>query len=359
MHSTLLELLVDPVSKTPLRVEARHCHADGQILEGTLCASETRRYPITNGIPRFVLTTDADQLQTSASFGFKWAQRQTYDSPQRRAIAQEWLVQRYSFRGVEPMRRWFSTRRRILDAGCGSGFSTSLWMDESWHAETEWVGVDISGAIDVAQERLAALPGTHFVQADLLQLPFRDQAFDAIFSEGVLHHTPSLNRALQALVAVLEPGGELWFYVYRKKGAIREFTDDHIRHVVSSLEPHEAWEALRPLTKLGQALALLQTEVEVPEDIPYLGIKAGRYDVQRFLYWHVAKAFWNDALSFDENHHVNFDWYHPRYAHRYTEDDVRRACEGAGVAITYCHEEESGWTVRAVKRAGASACAAS
>ena len=39
-------------------------------------------------------------------------------------------------------------------------------------------------------------------------------------------------------------------------------------------------ELLRSLTRLGQALAELKAEVEVPKDIPYLGIKAGRYDVQ-------------------------------------------------------------------------------
>lgn len=48
---------------------------------------------------------------------------------------------------------------------------------------------------------------------------------------------------------------------------------------------------LRPMTKLGQALAELGVEVDVPEDIPYLGIRAGRHDVHRLIYWHVAKLF--------------------------------------------------------------------
>jgi SAM-dependent methyltransferase len=189
----------------------------------------------------------------------------------------------------------------------------------------------------------------HFIQADILQLPFREQMFDTIFAEGVLHHTPSTELALKSLVSILEPGGEILFYVYRKKGPIREFTDDYIRNIVSSLDPEEAWDMLRPLTRLGQALAELHTQVEVSEDIPYLGIRAGRYDVQRLIYWHFAKLFWNESFSFEENNHVMFDWYHPRYAHRQTEDEVRRWCNEAGLSIVHFDVQESGFTVRAIK----------
>ena len=63
-----------------------------------------------------------------------------------------------------------------------------------------------------------------------------------------------------------------------------------------------------------------------------------------------SKLFWNDDLSFDENLHVNFDWYHPRYAHRHTEEEVRGWCEEADLDVTRFHVEPSGFTVRAVKR---------
>lgn len=348
MHRSLLDILVDPISKTPLQVEEHRCGAGGSIVEGVLRSPEGRSYTITNGIPRFVLTEDNDQKQTGSSFGFKWQQRHTYESPQMRSTTQQWLVQRYGFKSVDEMRGFFGSRRRILDAGCGSGFSTSLWMNPSWEGSA-WIGVDISTAIDVAQERLGFIDNTHFIQADILQLPFLENTFDTIFSEGVLHHTPSTELALKSVLRVLEAGGEILFYVYRKKGPIREFSDDYIRDIVSSLDPQEAWAVLRPLTRLGQALAELHAEIQVPEDIPYLGIKAGRYDVQRLIYWHFAKLYWNEAFSFEENNHVNFDWYHPRYAHRHTEAEIRRWCDEASLSIIHFDAQESGFTVRAVK----------
>ncbi len=350
MDKSLLDILVDPISKMPLQLEVQLQNADGQISEGNLVGHHGN-YAILDGIPRFVLTEDRDQKQTEKSFGFKWQQRDSYDAPQVQEIARHWLVQRYGFENISQMRTYFANQQRILDAGCGSGYSALLWMNQEWQTsgEAEWFGADISVAIDVAQERLASIPGTHFMQADLMQLPFAKETFDIIFSEGVLHHTPSTELALKSLIPLLKEGGEMMFYVYRKKGPIREFTDDYIRELVCSLPPQEAWQMLRPLTKLGQALAELNVEVEVPEDIPYLGIKAGPIDVQRLIYWNVAKLFWNDAYSFEQNHHVNFDWYHPSYAYRQTEEEVRRWCDEAGLSIVHFDAQESGFTVRAIK----------
>jgi ubiquinone/menaquinone biosynthesis C-methylase UbiE len=352
MQRSLLDILVDPVSKTPLRVQTDQAEDTDDIVTGVLKDKNGKTYPVANGIPRFVLTDDSHQQQTAQSFGFKWQQQHTYDSPQVFSVARQWLLERYGFETINHMQRFFTGRQRILDAGCGSGFSSSLWLDASWRNEgqVEWIGADISMAIDVAQGRLGSFSGTHFVQADILQLPFREQAFDTIFSEGVLHHTPSTEAAFKSLVPLLKSNGQIMFYVYRQKAPVREFTDDYIRNKIASLEPEEAWAALRPLTKLGQSLANLQTEVDVPEDIPLLGIKAGRYDLQRLIYWHFAKMFWNQAFDFEANNHVNFDWYHPRYAHRHTEDEIRCWCREADLDIIHFNIQESGFTVRAVKK---------
>ncbi len=347
MRKELLKLLADPVSKSALTLETA-METAGDVLEGTL-HSKGNDYPVRNAIPRFVLTEDARQKQTEKSFGYKWSQQDTYDSPGVHDASRRWLVARYGFQNVNDMQAFFAKGRRILDAGCGSGFSASLWMDEGWRrgGHAEWVGADISSAIDVARSRLGTIGGTSFVQADLLQLPFKEKTFDLIFSEGVLHHTPSTEKAFRSLLTVLAPAGEILFYVYRKKGPIREFTDDYVRNFLATLPPEVAWERLKPLTKLGKSLASMHGQVRVEEDISDLGIKAGSYDIQRFVYWNFAKLFWNETFKFEENHHVNFDWYHPAYAHRHTEEEVRRWCEDAHLSIVHFDAQESGFTVRA------------
>jgi arsenite methyltransferase len=349
VRSELTEILVDPVDGGPLELQEAKRDGD-EILAGALRATGGREYAITEGIPRFVTVEDPGQAQTQSSFGFKWTKSDSFGSEGMKRELHSWLLDRYGFASGDGMRAFFASHERTLDAGCGAGFATSAWMDDDWSSGGTWVGADISDAIDVARERLGQFPGTHFVQADVLELPFRPATFDVVFSEGVLHHTPSTERAVKTLVRLLRPGGELMIYVYRRKGPIREFTDDYVREQLAELTPAEAWEAMRPLTRLGQALAELETTVEVPEDVPLLGIKAGRHDVQRLIYWNVAKLFWNPELTFEENNHLNFDWYAPRYAWRHTEDEVRRWFAESGLEIARLHVHEAGFTVRGVRR---------
>ena len=348
MREALLEILADPLQHRPLALMSAHRDAAGDIVDGTLESGAGARYDITSHIPRFVANGETAQGQVERSFAFKWQQQHTYRSAGMVEQSREWLVSRYGFRSADDMCRYMSERSSVLDAGCGAGWSASLWLGPAWTG-MRWVGADISVAIDVARSRLSEFPNTDFVQADILHLPFRPETFDVIFAEGVLHHTPSTERAFHALVPLLRPGGEVMAYVYRRKSPVREFTDDYIRAAMSKLDPEEAWAQLRSLTALGQALAALKAEVDVPEPIPCLGIPAGKQDVQRLVYWHFAKLFWNDAYSFEENNHINFDWYHPAYAHRHTEEEIRGWCAAAKLHITHFDAQESGFTVRATR----------
>jgi arsenite methyltransferase len=330
----LLELLVDPVTGEALRLEG-----DG------LRAPDGRMFPIRDGIPRFVGSLEDGQQQTSDTFGFKWGKTETYDSPEMHDLALGWMLERYGFTTAVEAREYLEAGSPFLDLGCGGGLTASLWMDR-WQGEA-WVGVDISDAVDVAKRRLPESAQTHFVQADVMALPFRPGTFRTVFSEGVLHHTPSTRAALAAAAAMLAPGGEIMFYVYRRKSPVREFTDDYVREHLHGLSSEEAWAALRPLTTLGQTLARLHATVSLDEGVPLLGIPPGRFDVQRLIYWHFAKVFWNEALSFETNNHINFDWYTPRYAHRQSEAEVRGWCADLGLSIERFHVEDAGYTVRA------------
>jgi arsenite methyltransferase len=350
MKRALLDKLADPIARRPLSLGV-DASQSAVVDNGTLRSEDGAEYRITEGIPRFVLTSDAGQAQTSRAFGFKWKKRDTYDSPAAKAAAAKWYLEKYDFASLDQWAAHFDARESVIDIGSGSGFSSSLFLESPrWLGKAMWVGVDISEAIDVAKERLAAISNTHFVQGDALQLPFRDGSFDTVFSEGVLHHTPSTHDALLSAARVLATGGEACFYVYKKKAPIREFTDDYVREQIAPLSDDEAWDAMRSLTELGRALAETKATVDLKVDVPLLGMKAGVHDVQRLIYWNVAKLFWNDALSFEENVHINFDWYRPRYAHRQTEAEVRQWCEEARLDIRRLHDSEAGYTVRAVKR---------
>lgn len=292
------------------------------------------------------------QRQTESAFGFKWAKRETYESEPMRHAAREWLFERYCGGNPAVLSEWLSGgRKKILDAGCGAGFSAMLFFADHLR-QHDYIGADISDAANVARERFseAGYPGT-FMKRDLLDLPIPDNSLDMIFSEGVLHHTDSTERALKTLAQKLRVGGLFLFYVYAKKALVREFTDDAVREALRQMTDDKAWEALKPLTKLGIALGELDVQLTVPEDIPYLGIKAGQLDLQRFFYWHICKMYYKPEFSVDEMNHINFDWFRPLNCHRQTPEEVRRWCLEANLSIDRIAVQDAGITVVAQKRA--------
>lgn len=317
--------------------------------EGGQVSLQGQRFVRRGGILRAEGLLSDTQGQTGEAFGFKWKKRDTFDSPASLARAKQWLVQRY---GEVETASWWSDHGDsplVVDAGCGAGMS-GLELFGKRIANVRYLAVDISAAVDVAAVRFAerGLPAG-FMQADITALPLPEGSVDVVFSEGVMHHTDSTQRALTSLARLIKPGGRFLFYVYKKKGPIREFTDDYIREKVRSMPGEQAWEALMPLTKLGKLLGDLDVTVDVPEAIDLLEIPKGPISLQRLFYWHVFKAFHHTELTLEELNHINFDWYAPANAHRQTPEQVAAWCAEASLKIERQIVEEAGMTIIARK----------
>lgn len=290
------------------------------------------------------------QTQTARCFAYKWAKTETYEGPEVQQKASEWLLERYCGNSPEKIEEWLSGGRKIiLDAGCGSGFSSLLLFGDRLRDHT-YIGMDISQVLPVAQKRFTErkIPGV-FLQGSVMDPPFVNESVDLIFSEGVLHHTDDTGASIGCLAEVLKRGGRFLFYVYGKKAPIREYTDDYVRNWIDPMSDEEAWEAIKPLTKLGIALGELDVEIDVPEDIPILGIERGRMNLQRFFYWKICKFFYRKNFTFEEMHHINFDWFRPANCHRHTVEEVDGFCRRAGLRVEDMNVQESGITVVARK----------
>jgi len=308
-----------------------------------------REYAADGGILRQSALVSDDQAQTRDVFGFKWHKRDTFEGDAFQQATRDWLIERY---GDPSSAEWFADangKTVLLDAGCGAGH-TAIALFGDHLKSIRYLGADISTAVDVAHKRFAeaGLPGG-FLQSDITQLPLPDQSVDIAYSEGVLHHTDSTENALKAVAQHVRVGGWFIFYVYRRKGPIREFTDDLLRERIRAMDPQDAWDALMPLTKLGRNLGELNVTVNVPEDIDLLEIPAGETDLQRLFYWHVFKAFFRPDLTDDEMNHINFDWYAPQNAFRQSPEEVRQWCGEAGLDIVREQIEPAGITVIARK----------
>jgi len=306
-------------------------------------------FVLKDGIPRSSkLVTDA-QAQTSDTFGFKWKKVETFDSPASLARMREWLIERYGDLSKASWLNEHGDNPLLIDAGCGAGMS-GIELLGPLVPRLRYLGVDVSAAVDVARSRFQDRGlKAGFMQADISQLPFQKESVDLVFSEGVLHHTNSTEGALKSLARLLKPGGRFLFYVYKRKGPLREFTDDYVREKLQPVLPDEAWKLMEPLTQLGISLGELNVEIDIPHAIDLLGIPAGRVNVQRLFYWHVAKTFYRADLTFDEMNHINFDWYAPANAARQSPEQVRAWCKEAGLEVEREVVEDAGITIIARK----------
>ena len=108
--------------------------------------------------------------------------------------------------------------KTILEIGCGIGVD-SIQLAKRGYAVT---AVDLTeNALAVARQ-FAAQRGVavDFRLGNAEGLDFPDQSFDAVYSFGVLHHTPDIERSVAEVHRVLRPGGTAYVMLYHRDSLV-------------------------------------------------------------------------------------------------------------------------------------------
>ncbi len=203
MKTDVLQWLCCPSCKGDLALVVSVGDA-AAVTEGTLsCPPCEQVYPIVRGVPRFV---KHDGYVGTFSYEWnKWSRVQ-FDPANGRSESEETFTEKTGFVPGD------LTGKLVLDVGCGAG--RFLDIASRWGARA--IGIDFSFAVDASNANLGQRPNVDVIQADVFNLPFRDEIFDVIFSIGVLHHTRDTREAFLALPRHLKNGGEMavWLYYY-------------------------------------------------------------------------------------------------------------------------------------------------
>lgn len=339
--------------------EAPHIEAfsddNGHVIEGIVKTSNPSVwYPIMKGVPSFLtgpmqpdlsdfcnrhglkLPSTApsrpeasEQAKTNETFSDKWRRFKQYGlEPEHKEFLFNWYCKKLGVPDVDALKTFYAGKNRVLEVGPGSGFNTRFIAE---NCPGEVFALDVSDAAFTTFENTRHLDNCTVVQADLMEAPFPDDSFDFIIADGVLHHTPNTRAAVEALYRKVRPGGQFFFYVYRQMGAVRVFSDDHVRKNFMPLSTEDCYAACEGITELGRELSRLKATITLEKPIPVLGIPAGTHDVQRLFYYNFLKCFWNDAFDYDTNNMVNFDWYHPHNAWQHTQEEVEGWLKDLGV----------------------------
>jgi SAM-dependent methyltransferase len=110
------------------------------------------------------------------------------------------------------------SRGRLLEVGSGIGVD-SIQLARCGFDVT---AVDLTdNAIRVAREFAQHRGVTiDFRLGNAEQLDFPDESFDAVYSFGVLHHTPDIEQAVSEVRRVLKPGGIAYVMLYHRESVV-------------------------------------------------------------------------------------------------------------------------------------------
>jgi ubiquinone/menaquinone biosynthesis C-methylase UbiE len=145
--------------------------------------------------------------------------------------------------------------KKVLDLGCGGGIDSAEFIRNG----ATVVSADFSQtAVETTQSLLkeANLPA-QVVQADATALIFEDNTFDCVYSFGVLHHIPHVEKALSEIKRVLKPGGRVMAMLYHRDSLLYGFSIVYLRGIRE-----------KQLEKLNEE-ELLAKYSERKEDNPY------------------------------------------------------------------------------------------
>ncbi len=111
----------------------------------------------------------------------------------------------------------------VLDAGCGIGFWAEIFVRNGF---TNVHVCDLTQkAVNATLDRVARLEkkvNSSIQNLELLQYP--DNFFQHINCQGVIHHTPNPQNALNEIYRVLKPGGTASISVYYKSPLLKFFS---------------------------------------------------------------------------------------------------------------------------------------
>jgi ubiquinone/menaquinone biosynthesis C-methylase UbiE len=173
-----------------------------------------------------------------------------------------------------------------LEIGPGPGYLGLDWLSKT--EETRLVGLEISANMIAMAQRNAQEAGlserVNYVHGDACKMPFEDETFDAVFTNGSLHEWAEPLAIFNEIARVLKPGGRYCISDLRRdmnpllKGLMWAFTRPKLMRagLISSINAAYIEQELRELVA-GSELA----RPEIKKNVIGLAVIGEKEDAQR------------------------------------------------------------------------------
>ena len=170
----------------------------------------------------------------------------------------------------------------VLEVGCGTGQLTNFLGMARCRTV---IGADVcmnSLMLAKAFSNQFSIRNAYFVQMNLFKPPFREQGFDVVISNGVLHHTSDCASALRSIARLVKPGGVLIVGLYNWLGRLptlwRRWLIDRFGGIGMLLDHR-----LRQSGELARHKAWFMDQYKHPHE--------SRHSIDEVLSWFAAAGF--------------------------------------------------------------------
>lgn len=134
----------------------------------------------------------------------------------------DWIISHYE---IKP-------NYRILELGCGTGDMwkgrLSLLDGGSYLTLTDFS----FGMLETAKKNIGDSPFVDYQVVDIQEIPYEEDAFDAVIANMMLYHVPDLDRALSEVRRVLKPGGSFYCATYGEHGIVKTALQSHTYRIL-------------------------------------------------------------------------------------------------------------------------------
>jgi len=143
-------------------------------------------------------------------------------------------------------------KRKLLEVGFGTGINLKLLEDfaKIYSINTDIFGVELSDEAIKFAKRI--LYGSNLIKANALNLPFKDDSFDVVYSAGLIEHFKDISTVVKEMIRCVGNGGYLiltvpgysLFYLYKiiakifgfwKLGYERNFTKKSLKKEIENI----------------------------------------------------------------------------------------------------------------------------
>ena len=163
-----------------------------------------------------------ETIRTVRSFWESHVNNEYYTAQERASADYFDEIRRRRYRWHYHLRKLFDrlagSSGDLLEIGCGIGVDSV----ELARCGFRVTAVDLTqAAIEIAKKHAAhSRVSIDFRTGNAESLDFADESFEVVYSFGVLHHTPNMERAISEVRRVLKPGGAAYIMLYHRTSIV-------------------------------------------------------------------------------------------------------------------------------------------